>query len=100
MCLTGFTGSLCESCTANHYGEFCDTCPGVGPKATPDYQNVCTLRGVCADGRLGAGSCTCNAPFTGNQCEYGECDAGKASGKLPMDCSGCGRHHLWHAVTD
>ena len=38
---------------------------------------MCSSRGVCDDGKRGAGTCACNAPFYGDACELGACPHGQ-----------------------
>eukprot|EP00906_Rhabdomonas_costata_P014781 RCo021216 len=69
VCSDGFTGTgrcTCFSDRVNGYwtGLGCDRCQsgyfGLGcQRQCPGYPDVCAGRGVCSDGALGNGTCTC-----------------------------------------
>eukprot|EP00759_Apiculatamorpha_spiralis_P009173 PhF_6_TR15944/c0_g1_i2/m.24792 len=62
LCLPGYVGSTCETFVAScplptQYGSLCTfTCPG-----SINSNTACSGHGVCSNGKLGSGLCTCSA---------------------------------------
>ncbi|MFT7623574.1 MAG: hypothetical protein ACI9WU_002757, partial [Myxococcota bacterium] len=61
-CDTGATGDACETCETGFFGAGCDACPGSGDVG------VCTGHGTCDDLVAGAGSCSCDTGWEGDDC--------------------------------
>ena len=79
--------SECDaSCSAGTYGPSCLPCPSTA-------QGICSgvTRGLCNDGAVGDGACTCLDGFHGATCEY-SCSDGVLNGdESAQDCGGsCG----------
>ncbi|MFT7582705.1 MAG: hypothetical protein ACI9MR_004388, partial [Myxococcota bacterium] len=75
FCVLALLASSCESndegstpCALGQFGADCEPCPG-GALA-------CSGQGECDDGRLGDGSCSCDAGYTGTACgsDINECE--------------------------
>lgn len=57
----------CATCSDGYFGSTCDNeCPGgVGILA-------CNGNGVCSDGKLGDGSCSCYGGYDGDSCQFSD----------------------------
>jgi hypothetical protein len=102
-CSEGFTGNgtcscndgyavnaaddgMCTACDVNYFGATCQPC---GRTTAIDVS--CSGNGTCDDGKIGSGTCGCNADAAGEYCQY-SCPSdsgGKACGFGYCTISGC-----------
>ena len=74
------------------------------PEAPLNVGNVCSRRGVCAQGKAGSGTCECYVgssgvpDFTGADCGDGECGLGKQLELKLVDNRWLLRAHVAHGV--
>eukprot|EP00760_Papus_ankaliazontas_P024997 PhM_4_TR2453/c0_g1_i1/m.65008 len=87
LCPRGYTGSMCDRCTAGRYGISCRTCPGYTTLSS------CNNHGVCSDGILGSGQCTCHYGYAGFDCSYA------CRGGVTNPCNGHGECSVKHNGT-
>eukprot|EP00760_Papus_ankaliazontas_P018596 PhM_4_TR17551/c1_g1_i1/m.72348 len=83
ICICGDTwrGETCDQCRAGRYGKDCRPCPGFAAGAG------CSGHGVCSEGRLGTGKCTCEFGYARYDCGV------VCQGGAETPCSGHGVCH-------
>ena len=79
-CVHMAAGDYCNQCEKGFFGVNCEPCPGMGPRSNVNRANICSQLGVCDDGRLGSGVCTCSPGFSGKACDVGTCPQGSYLG--------------------